>query len=190
MSASHEALKQKPMPFILDAGVSPPESSTRAAEEANIRQQPAPPSPPFRPHRSQSSSAILHHPLRLPPTVPEDDTVPSVQDHAIVPGSPRRPRASTGVARRRTSTERPTEEDANWWTEEIHKRREIRRRWREAEDENTVIIGNKVDTNHPNYVTAYNMLTGLRVAVRLPSLIYNAYLYLRSPALVQRRIAN
>jgi len=36
---------------------------------------------------------------------------------------------------------------------------------REVEDENTVIIGNKVDSNHPNYVTAYNMLTGLRVAV-------------------------
>jgi len=28
-----------------------------------------------------------------------------------------------------------------------------------------VIIGNKVDANHPNFVTAYNMLTGLRVAV-------------------------
>jgi hypothetical protein len=28
-----------------------------------------------------------------------------------------------------------------------------------------VIIGNKVDANHPNYITAYNMLTGLRVAV-------------------------
>ena len=55
----------------------------------------------------------------------------------------------------------------SWWTEEIHKRREIRRRWKEAEDENMVIIGNKVDKDHPNYVTAYNMLTGLRVAVCL-----------------------
>jgi 1-phosphatidylinositol-4-phosphate 5-kinase len=36
---------------------------------------------------------------------------------------------------------------------------------REVEVENTVIIGNKVDSNHPNYITAYNMLTGLRVAV-------------------------
>jgi 1-phosphatidylinositol-4-phosphate 5-kinase len=36
---------------------------------------------------------------------------------------------------------------------------------REVEVENIVIIGNKVDSNHPNYVTAYNMLTGLRVAV-------------------------
>jgi DNA-binding helix-hairpin-helix protein with protein kinase domain len=69
------------------------------------------------------------------------------------------------VTKPRGSTERLADEDASWWTEEIHKRREIRRRWKEVEDENTVIIGNKVDTNHPNYVTAYNMLTGLRVAV-------------------------
>ena len=65
--------------------------------------------------------------------------------------------------------ERVAEEDASWWSEEIHKRREIRRRWKEVEDENIVVIGSKVDTNHPNYVTAYNMLTGLRVAVRLCS---------------------
>jgi 1-phosphatidylinositol-4-phosphate 5-kinase len=71
----------------------------------------------------------------------------------------------------RGSAERLAEEDASWWTEEIHKRREIRRRWKEVEDENTVVIGNKVDTNHPNYVTAYNMLTGLRVAVPLLSVI-------------------
>jgi 1-phosphatidylinositol-4-phosphate 5-kinase len=79
--------------------------------------------------------------------------------------SPRRQRATTTLAKPRTSAERIPEEDASWWTEEIHKRREIRRRMREVEDENTVIIGNKVDSNHPNYVTAYNMLTGLRVAV-------------------------
>lgn len=92
--------------------------------------------------------------------MPEDGTLSAVQE-----SSSRRARANTGVTKPRGSTERLTEEDASWWTEEIHKRREIRRRWKEVEDENTVVIGNKVDTNHPNYVTAYNMLTGLRVAV-------------------------
>ena len=107
------------------------------------------------------------HPLRLPPTVPEDsnneDTSPNAPNE-----SPRRQRASTGVTKSRASAERLAEEEASWWTEEIHKRREIRRRWKEVEDENTVVLGNKVDTNHPNYVTAYNMLTGLRVAVPSP----------------------
>jgi 1-phosphatidylinositol-4-phosphate 5-kinase len=125
---------------------------------------------PSRPHRTQSSTGISHLPIRVPTTVPEiEDQTQEVLPVSPVT-SPRRPRASTGLSRTRLSTEqRPPEEDASWWTEEIHKRREIRRRWREAEDVNTVIIGNKVDTNHPNYVTAYNMLTGLRVAVCLIS---------------------
>jgi len=59
----------------------------------------------------------------------------------------------------------PVDEETLRYTEEIRKKRESKRRWKEAEDEDRVIMGNKVDANHPNYVTAYNMLTGLRVAV-------------------------
>jgi 1-phosphatidylinositol-4-phosphate 5-kinase len=72
----------------------------------------------------------------------------------------------------------PIDEDTLRYTEEIRKKRESKRRWKEAEDEDRVIMGNKVDANHPNYITAYNMLTGLRVAVLpLPSLkTYNRYL--------------
>jgi 1-phosphatidylinositol-4-phosphate 5-kinase len=57
------------------------------------------------------------------------------------------------------------DEDAQKWTEEIRRKRERKRRLRELEDGDRVIIGNKVDADHPNYVTAYSMLTGLRVAV-------------------------
>ena len=173
MTASHEALKQKSMPFILDTSPSTLHSTTHNHEEGDV---PHPqnsltvssPSSSTRPQRTHSTTALLHHPLRLPPTVPENGAVSSAVGHNPG-GSPRRPRASTGVTKPRTSAERVVErvaeEDVSWWTEEIHKRREIRRRWKEVEDENTVVIGNKVDTNHPNYVTAYNMLTGLRVAV-------------------------
>jgi hypothetical protein len=174
MNASHEAPKLKPMPFIRDASLISPESPVAAPQDGDAR-QPTISSGLLRPRRTQSTTAILHHPLRLPPTVPENSVVPSVQDHETHAASPRRARANTGVTKPRGSLERPPEEDANWWTEEIHKRREIRRRWKEVEDENTVIIGKKVDTNHPNYVTAYNMLTGLRVAVRAPSQIFKAY---------------
>jgi 1-phosphatidylinositol-4-phosphate 5-kinase len=146
---------------------SPPAPSSSHSQSAVLNH-----SPP-RPHRTQSATVLQNTALRLPPTVHEEDkaVVGNVPDgvHAVVAGSPRRARASTGAGKQpRVSTERLGEEDANYWAEEIHKRREIRRRWKEAEDESTVIIGNKVDRDHPNYVTAYNMLTGLRVAV-LPS---------------------
>jgi hypothetical protein len=166
MPASYEALKPKQMPFIHDGTTPspvPPEQHSldgTFAPQHSLNMSPSPP----RSHRAQSTTALLHHPIRLPPTVPEDDAIPPNQETQAI-GSPRRPRASTGVSKPRGSAERLAEEDASWWTEEIHKRREIRRRWKEVEDENTVIIGNKVDKDHPNYVTAYNMLTGLRVAV-------------------------
>jgi hypothetical protein len=171
MTASHEAIKEKQMPYILDTSPTSPRSPTHiSSEDGDVYHQNtlnvSPSSSPPRSYRAQATTAILHHPLRLPPTVPEDVAVSSLQEYTAA-GSPRRSRASTGLAKSRASSERISEEDASWWTEEIHKRREIRRRWKEIEDENTVVIGNKVDTNHPNYVTAYNMLTGLRVAVFL-----------------------
>jgi hypothetical protein len=161
-------MTQKTMPFILD----PPPSSQETPREPTqwdplrLGSPPLSSSPP-RPHRSQSTTAIVNLAPRLPPTVPEDAVVVPSQEHGLPPDSPRRPRANTTLSKPSGLGERPAEDDASWWTEEIHKRREIRRRWREAEDENTVVIGSKVDTNHPNYVTAYNMLTGLRVAVSL-----------------------
>lgn len=167
-NASHEALQSKQMPFSLDGRPSSADSPP-GTPLADLHTPPAfgvLPNSPSRPHRTQSTTA-LYPPVRVPPTVLETGTTsPVPESHPTVGGgSPRRARASTGVTRQRGSVERLPEEDASWWTEEIHKRREIRRRWREAEDENTVVIGNKIDTNHPNYVTAYNMLTGLRVAV-------------------------
>ena len=173
MTASHEAIKQKPMPFILDTCPTTPYSAVHNTEDGDVYRPQnslnvSSSSSLARPSRTQSTTTLLQHALRLPLIVPEDGAVSSGVDHNVV-GSPRRPRASIGITKPRTSAERVaervTEEDASWWTEEIQKRREIRRRWKEVEDENIVVIGNKVDTNHPNYVTAYNMLTGLRVAV-------------------------
>ncbi|KAI5291626.1 Phosphatidylinositol-4-phosphate 5-kinase, partial [Ascosphaera acerosa] len=40
-----------------------------------------------------------------------------------------------------------------------------RRRWREDHDDDKVVVGTKVDQNHQNFVTAYNMLTGIRFTV-------------------------
>lgn len=82
-------------------------------------------------------------------------------------------RASVGLIRRATKNstqqditldEAPPDEDAARWTEAIKQKRASRRR-REEEDDDRVIVGTKVDQNHVNYVTAYNMLTGIRFTV-------------------------
>ncbi|CAG7949038.1 unnamed protein product [Penicillium nalgiovense] len=82
-------------------------------------------------------------------------------------------RASVGLIRRATKNsthqdvtldEAPPDEDAARWAEAIKQKRASRRR-REEEDDERVIVGTKVDQNHVNYVTAYNMLTGIRFTV-------------------------
>jgi 1-phosphatidylinositol-4-phosphate 5-kinase len=174
MTPSLEVSPFTSMPFIVDGSPVSPNHSLHDSPTLyppvgesphSLRSHPL--SSPPKPQRTQSATAL---PLPVRAILPVIDTSVAGDTHhpIVLSPSPRRQRASTGVSRPgRTSLEqRPTEDDVSWWTEEIHKRREIRRRWREAEDENMVIIGNKVDTNHPNYVTAYNMLTGLRVAVQ------------------------
>lgn len=59
----------------------------------------------------------------------------------------------------------PPDEDAARWTETIRQKRASRRQRKEEEEENRVMVGTKVDSNHVNYVTAYNMLTGIRFTV-------------------------
>ena len=59
----------------------------------------------------------------------------------------------------------PPDEDAVRWTETIKQKRASRRQRKEEEEENRVMVGTKVDSNHVNYVTAYNMLTGIRFTV-------------------------
>jgi len=127
MNASHEASAPKPMPFIHDTTlapsvtngetqVHPPHSLTVSSPTSTI-------TTPTHPHQTQSATALIHHPLPLPPTMPEDATLSAVQESSA---SPHRARANTGVTKPRGSTKQLTEEDASWWTEEIHKHREIR----------------------------------------------------------------
>lgn len=82
-------------------------------------------------------------------------------------------RASLTLGRRTTRSvhsdlhpdEIPQDEDAARWTEAIRQRRTSRRKRKEEEDDDRVVMGTKVDQNHVNWVTAYNMLTGIRFTV-------------------------
>jgi 1-phosphatidylinositol-4-phosphate 5-kinase len=59
----------------------------------------------------------------------------------------------------------PQDEDAMRWAEAIRQKRASKRRRKDEEDEDRVVVGTKVDQNHVNWVTAYNMLTGIRFTV-------------------------
>ena len=55
--------------------------------------------------------------------------------------------------------------DAVRWTETVRQKRMSRRKRKEEEEDDRVMVGTKVDQNHVNWVTAYNMLTGIRFTV-------------------------
>lgn len=83
-------------------------------------------------------------------------------------------RQSASLGRRHTRSihseilldEVPQTEEALRWTETIKQKRSSRReKKREVEDDDRVVVGTKVDMSHVNWVTAYNMLTGIRFTV-------------------------
>jgi 1-phosphatidylinositol-4-phosphate 5-kinase len=127
---------------------------------------------------SQNSSMRQRHSLQVPrtPSVRRDSR--EYNDDAAYSTGRMSPttgfrRTSISLIRRATKNstqqditldEAPPDEDAARWAEAIKQKRASRRR-REEEDDERVIVGTKVDQNHVNYVTAYNMLTGIRFTV-------------------------
>ncbi|PGH00987.1 hypothetical protein AJ79_08051 [Helicocarpus griseus UAMH5409] len=109
--------------------------------------------------------------ISSPHAITSDDSITSADRH-FSPTSGLR-RASLSLGRRNSRSiasdlhpdDIPPEEDAARWAEMIKQRRASKRRRREEEDDDRVIVGTKVDQNHVNWVTAYNMLTGIRFTV-------------------------
>ncbi|KAF2144609.1 uncharacterized protein K452DRAFT_306414 [Aplosporella prunicola CBS 121167] len=105
--------------------------------------------------------------------------VPRTSDDVVTatgrfsPNTPTRRRGSMSLVRRPTRSmnsdvhldEVPTDEDAARWAEHIRQKRASKRKRRDEEDDDRVVVGTKVDQNHVNWVTAYNMLTGIRFTV-------------------------
>lgn len=90
---------------------------------------------------------------------------------STTPGGGRR--ASLSLVRRNTRSmhsefprdEAYPDEDAMRWAEAYRQKRASKRKKKEEEDDDRVLVGTKVDEKHANWVTAYNMLTGIRVSV-------------------------
>lgn len=87
--------------------------------------------------------------------------------------SPTARRGSMGLVRRHTRSvtsdppreEVPTDEDAARWAEAIRQKRVSKRKRNEDDDDDRVVVGTRIDQTHVNWVTAYNMLTGIRFTV-------------------------
>lgn len=56
------------------------------------------------------------------------------------------------------------DDDALRWAEAYRQKR-AKKKKRDEDDDDRVLVGTKVDENHANWTTAYNMLTGIRVSV-------------------------
>ncbi|KAJ4318258.1 Phosphatidylinositol-4-phosphate 5-kinase, partial [Neodidymelliopsis sp. IMI 364377] len=135
------------------------------------------PSPSQHPYRLQQ-----RHTLEVPKlssSRPRDSTSQNNTDDVVTasgrfsPTSASRRRGSMSLVRRTTRSinsdmhldELPQDDDAARWAEHIRQKRASKRKRREDEDEDRVVVGTKVDQNHVNWVTAYNMLTGIRFTV-------------------------
>lgn len=100
------------------------------------------------------------------------DDLPTAQYSSSTP-NPRQRRGSLTLGRRTSRStysdthldDPPQDGDATRWTEAIRQKRASRRRRKEEEDDDRVVVGTKVDQHHVNWVTAYNMLTGIRFTV-------------------------
>lgn len=144
-------------------------------------------SPPIYHGGASSSSSANHlqpphpgaalkqrHTLEVPKAQsgrPSMDTAQSSGRFSPTVAGPRR--ASLSLARRTTrsmQSDAPRDdvvpdEDAARWAEALRQKRASKRKRKEAEDDDRVLVGTKVDESHANWVTAYNMLTGIRVSV-------------------------
>ncbi|RPA89261.1 SAICAR synthase-like protein [Choiromyces venosus 120613-1] len=133
--------------------------------------QPQQPPPP-------GSSLRHRHTLQVPKAHNSRNSAPGGMSDAVASGrfsptagAPRR--ASISLGRRATRSvnsdmhidEIPQDEDAARWAEAIKAKRASKRRKQEEEEDDKVVVGTKVDHNHVNWVTAYNMLTGIRFVV-------------------------
>jgi 1-phosphatidylinositol-4-phosphate 5-kinase len=172
---------------LLPATPLPAESPSRAATTSPHRFS-SPPSYPSPPVPSPSSTSAQHpgvtqlkhrHTLQVPKVGPtrnsrdDQDAVFSTGRFSPTTLAVGVRRGSLSLNRRNTQSihsnmpheEIPPDEDAMRWAEAVRQKRASKRKRKDEEDDERVVVGTRVDQNHVNWVTAYNMLTGIRFTV-------------------------
>lgn len=158
----------------------PPRASTTSPQHfSSPPTYPAPPIPSASPNSAAHPGLKHRHTLQVPKPTPSrssrdgDDAVYSSGRFSPTALSSSVRRGSLSLNRRNTQSihsnmpheEIPPDEDAARWAEAVRQKRASKRRRKDEEDDDRVVVGTKVDENHVNYVTAYNMLTGIRFTV-------------------------
>lgn len=165
-----------------------PVDSSPSRTSASPHRFSSPPNYPAPPIPAPSSLVLNQHPgatqlkhrhtLQVPKAGPSRG---SKEDDAVFTSGRFSPTAlATGVRRGSLSLNRrntqsihsnmphdeiPPDENAMLWAEAVRQKRASKKRRKEEDDDDRVLVGTKVDQNHANYVTAYNMLTGIRFTV-------------------------
>ncbi|CAG8977049.1 hypothetical protein HYALB_00005756 [Hymenoscyphus albidus] len=172
---------------LLPATPRTPEAPQRASTTSPQRGErfSSPPNYPAPPIPSSSSHSAAHpglkhrHTLQVPKPTPSrssrdgEDAVYTTGRFSPTAASSSARRGSLSLNRRNTQSihsnmphdEVPPDEDAARWAEAVRQKRASKRRRKDEEDDDRVVVGTKVDENHVNWVTAYNMLTGIRFTV-------------------------
>ncbi|KAG4441914.1 hypothetical protein IFR05_002598 [Cadophora sp. M221] len=172
---------------ILPATPQLPECPTRAPPSPHRFSSPPSYPPPLVPSASTTSlpqhpgaTQLQHrHTLQVPKPGPSrssrdgDDSVFASGRFSPTSIAAGVRRGSLSLNRRHTQSihsnmpheEIPPDEDAMLWAEAVRQKRASKRRRKDEEDDDRVVVGTKVDQNHVNWVTAYNMLTGIRFTV-------------------------
>ena len=134
---------------------------------------PSPAEPPYRLQHRHTLEVPSVSQARAQGLRNNPDDVVSASGRFSPVNTPTRRRGSMSLARRATRSvhsdmhldDVPQDEDAARWAEHIRQKRASKRKRRDDEDDDRVVVGTKVDQNHVNWVTAYNMLTGIRFTV-------------------------
>ncbi|KAJ5033652.1 uncharacterized protein L3040_008764 [Drepanopeziza brunnea f. sp. 'multigermtubi'] len=174
-----------PIPTHTNGTGSPqvPEAPTRAPPPPHRMSSPPSYPPPLVP--SSSTNSLPHaqlqqrHTLQVPKPGPSRNSR-DADDAVFASGRFSPTNIAAGVRRGSVSLNRrhaqsvhsnmpheevPPDEDAMLWAEAVRQKRASKRRRKDEEDDDRVVVGTKVDQNHVNWVTAYNMLTGIRFTV-------------------------
>ncbi|KAI1812834.1 hypothetical protein GGS20DRAFT_556281 [Poronia punctata] len=155
---------------------------TQTSEPQRFSSPPSLPPPPSSSAPTlQTTSASLkqRHTLEVPRSQPGrgsrdgNDTAYASGRFSPSTPNPSMRRGSLSLGRRNTRSlhsdahrdEVVPDEDALRWAEAYRVKRATKKKRREEEDDDRVLVGTKVDENHANWTTAYNMLTGIRVSV-------------------------
>jgi 1-phosphatidylinositol-4-phosphate 5-kinase len=167
------AQSQQPQAGDAASNLQVPTSAHRVSSPpAFNHNSPAPSQHPYRLQQRHTLEVPKLSTSRARDTQNNTDDVVSASGRFSPTASGRR-RGSMSLVRRTTRSvnsdmpldEVPQDEDAARWAEHIRAKRASKRKRKEDEDEDRVVVGTKVDQHHVNWVTAYNMLTGIRFTV-------------------------